>query len=135
MISIGLPEKGKQLISHLNLNHGEDYLFVDPENALYDALDLNFGIKETFFSPATPFAFLDRFTKPNGMKDLNEVLSKWINGGFYRPPKQSQAFNQGGTFVLNGETTVFAHYDESTGAHAKVEDVLKLAIEVAGSSN
>lgn len=131
MISIGLPEKGKQLVSHLNLKNGEDYLFVDPDNALYDALDLNFGVKETFFSPSTPFAFLDRFTSPNGMKDLNEVLSKWTKGGFYVPPKQSQAFNQGGTFVFDDkESLILAHYDESTGAHAKVEDVMKIAMAV-----
>mmetsp|Transcript_422 Transcript_422/g.602 ORF Transcript_422/g.602 Transcript_422/m.602 type:complete len:136 (-) Transcript_422:78-485(-) len=131
MISIGLPEKGKELISHLNLNSGEDYLFVDPDNALYDALDLNSGVVETFFSPATPFAFLDRFTTPGGMKELNQVLSKWMQGGFYTPPKQSQAFNQGGTFVFDDkENLVLAHYDESTGAHAKVEDVMKIAMPV-----
>lgn len=53
---------------------------VDPENALYDDLDLNRGVKETFFSPSTPFAFLDRFTKKDGMKELGEVLSKWNKG-------------------------------------------------------
>ena len=54
--------------------------FQDPENAIYDALYLNRGVKETFFTVSTPFAFLDRFTKKDGMKDLLEVLSKWNKG-------------------------------------------------------
>lgn len=95
----------KELISHLELQDGEQYLFVgtlqhilsvmcvlveccisthhsllDPENAVYDDLDLNRGVMETFFSISTPFAFLDRFTKKDGMKDLMEVLSKWNKG-------------------------------------------------------
>lgn len=52
----------------------------DPENTLYDDLDLRRGVQETFFSPSTPFAFLDRFTKKDGMKDLFEVLGKWNKG-------------------------------------------------------
>jgi len=47
---------------------------------LYDDLDLNRGVKETFFSPSTPFAFLERLTKKDGMKELGEVLSKWNRG-------------------------------------------------------
>ncbi|KAG7361371.1 AhpC/TSA antioxidant enzyme [Nitzschia inconspicua] len=126
MISIGTPEKGRQLINHLAIPKGSDYLYVDPENALYDVLLLNKGVKETFFSPSTPFAFLDRFTKKDGTKELTEVLSKW-NKAFYIPPKQDQAFNQGGTFLFDGDDTVFAHYDESTGAHSDIDQVIRLA--------
>jgi hypothetical protein len=53
---------------------------ADPENKLYDLLKLNAGIKETFFTPSTPLAFLKRFTKPDGTKELSEVLSKWNKG-------------------------------------------------------
>lgn len=56
------------------------FLVIDPENALYDALYLNRGVKETFFSVSTPFAFLERLKKPDGLKDLGEVLSKWSKG-------------------------------------------------------
>lgn len=129
---------------------------ADPENALYDDLDLRRGVKETFFSISTPLAFLDRFTKKDGMKDLIEVLSKWNKGkfcfrqhlavhffergschfifcvcaytAFYIPPKQEQAFLQGGTFIFDGPDTVYAHYDESTAAHANVDEVIKLAM-------
>jgi len=80
MISIGKPEIGKRLVEHLGLENGEKYLFVDPDNVLYDSLMLNRGVKETFLSIETPFAFLERFTKPGGMKQLGEVLSKWNQG-------------------------------------------------------
>lgn len=56
------------------------FFLKDPENKIYDALDLNRGVKETFFSISTPFAFLERLTKPGGMKDLIDVLSKWNKG-------------------------------------------------------
>lgn len=45
----------------------------------------------------------------------------------YMPPKQEQAFLQGGTFVFDGPDCVYAHYDESTAAHANVNDVVELA--------
>jgi hypothetical protein len=134
MISIGKPEIGKELISHLALTEGETWLFVDPENVLYDALLLNSGVKETFFSMSTPFSFLDRIQSKDGMKELFQVLSKW-NKAAYLPPKQSQAFNQGGTFIFDGSNTVFAHYDESTGAHANVKYVKDLAIQTASLSS
>ena len=134
MVSIGKPEVGKELVAHLMLEEGEKYLFVDPENAIYDDLDLNRGIKETFFSPSTAFSFLDRFTKEDGFEELGEVLSKWSKAAFI-PPKREQAFLQGGTFVFDGPNTLFAHYDESTAAHAKVDDVVQLAINAVAQKN
>lgn len=80
MVSIGKPEIGRQLIDHLEFAEGEQYLFVDPENALYDNLDLNRGVKRTFFSLSTPLSFADRLSKPDGAKDLMEILSKWSKG-------------------------------------------------------
>ena len=83
LVSIGKPEIGKRLVEHLQLPKGDEYLFVDPENALYDSLQLNRGVRETFYSIETPFSFLNRLTKPNGMKQLGQVLSKWNRGMFY----------------------------------------------------
>jgi hypothetical protein len=80
LVSIGKPEIANALVKHLQIPHGEKYLFVDPTNTLYDALHLNRGLKETFFSPSTPLSFLDRFSKPDGMVDLINVLSKWNKG-------------------------------------------------------
>lgn len=129
MVSIGVPEKGQRLIEHLEFDEGENYLFVDPENALYDALNLNFGVQRTFFNPSTPFSFLERFTKEDGLKDLGTILSKW-NKAVFIPPRNEQAFNQGGTFVFDGERAVFAHYDPSTAAHAPVDRVMEVVQSV-----
>jgi hypothetical protein len=126
MVSIGTPKNGKKLVEHLAVPNLEDYFFVDPENTLYDSLKLNKGVKDTFFSTGTAFSFLRRFTKQDGMTELNEVLSKW-NEAFFIPPRQDQAFNQGGTFIFDGDQTVFAHYDEGTGAHSDIQEVIDYA--------
>lgn len=55
------------------------------------------------------------------------MLTYIIHAAVYIPPKQEQAFLQGGTFVFDGNDTIYAHYDESTAAHAKVEEVVALA--------
>jgi len=60
--------------------------------------------------------------------DLFRVLEKWKDA-VYLPPKQEQAFQQGGTFVFKGEDTVYAQYDVSTGAHVAVDDAVRIAIE------
>jgi hypothetical protein len=43
------------------------------------------------------------------------------------PPKQDQAFNQGGTFIFDGASTIFAHYDGGTAAHSDIDQVIELA--------
>lgn len=48
---------------------------------------------------------------------------------FFIPPKQEQAFLQGGTFVFSGPSTLFAHYDPSTAAHASMDRVVEIAVE------
>lgn len=128
MVSVGTATNCQKLIDHLEVPNGEEYLFVDPENVLYDALYLNRGVTETFFSVSTPLAFLDRLKQEGGFKDLGEVLGKW-NKAFFVPPKQEQALLQGGTFVFAGPKTLFAHYDESTAAHASLAEVMELALE------
>ena len=80
MVSIGKPEIGSELVKHLEVPRMSDRLFVDPNASLYKDLELNKGVRETFFSPSTPFSFLDRFTKQDGMKELLEVLPKWNKG-------------------------------------------------------
>lgn len=132
IVSIGLPEKGKELCKHLNIENGEDYLFVDPENSLYNDLDLNKGFGATFFNPATPLAFKDRLFREGGMfsSELMEVLGKWKDA-VYIPPRQDQAFNQGGAFIFNNEQTVYAHYDEATAAHARPEEMIDRALATA----
>jgi hypothetical protein len=40
-----------------------------------------------------------------------------------------QGFFQGGTFVFDGPSTVFAHFDASTGAHSDISKVVDLATQ------
>jgi hypothetical protein len=87
MVSVGKPHIGNELIQHLGFQGGENHLFVDPDNELYDSLDLNRGVQRTFFNANTAFAFLDRFTRKDGTKDLGEVLSKWSQGTLLRLAK------------------------------------------------
>lgn len=134
VVSIGKPEIGKKLIDHLEVENGEDWIFCDPENKLYDALELVRGIDTTFFSIETPLAFRDRFFGSNGrtdgMKDLLDVLGKWKDA-VYIPPKQEQAFQQGGTFVFKGADTTFAYYDAAVGTHLEVSRAVDEALKVA----
>lgn len=61
----------------------------------------------------------------------SEILEPSL--ALFIPPKQEQAFLQGGTFVFEGSKTLFAHYDESTAVHAPLEQVVDLAKEKAAS--
>lgn len=133
MVSIGKAEVGKDLCDHLGIIDGEEFVFADPENTLYDDLSLNRGVQTTFFSPATPFAFRDRLFRGDSSDDLFEVLGKWKDA-FYIPPKPEQAFNQGASFIFDGERTLYAHYDEATAAHALPDQMVKLAIDAANSN-
>lgn len=134
VVSIGKPEIGAKLIKHLEVEKGDEWIFCDPDNRLYDALELNSGIETTFFSTEIPFAFRDRFFGSNGrsdgMKDLLDVLGKWKDS-IYFPPKQEQAFQQGGSFVFKGTDTVFAHYDAAAGTHLEVSKAVDGAIKYA----
>ncbi|CAJ1964945.1 unnamed protein product [Cylindrotheca closterium] len=134
IVSIGKPEVGKDLVKHLGIPDGEDLLFVDPSNEAYDNLDLNRGVGATFFNPATPLAFGRRVLAGKSMlsEELSEVLSKWKDA-FYIPPKQEQAFYQGGTFLFSGDQTVYAHYDEATAAHAVPDEMIEMAVKTAGA--
>lgn len=134
LVSIGKPDVGKKLLKHLELDQGEDWIFVDPENKLYDALQLNRGVETTFFSIETPYAFRDRLFGTNGRKDgmtdLLKVLGKWKDA-VYIPPKSEQAFQQGGAFIFKGNDTVLAHYDAAAGTHIEVSLVVEKALEAA----
>jgi len=119
------------------LPNATDFLYVDPHNEVYDALDLNRGVGTTFFSPAIPWTFGNRLLngEPMFSTELMNVLGKWKDA-VYIPPKQEQAFFQGGAFVFSSKTgdTVYAHYDEATAAHAPPNEMVAKALEVASAS-
>jgi hypothetical protein len=135
IISIGKPQSGKELCQHLGVEDADDFIFVDPNNAVYDDLDLNRGIQSTFFNPATPLSFGRRLLRGEGLasEELKEVLGKWKDG-FYMPPKSEQGFQQGGSFIFTGKQTVYAHYDEATAAHAIPDEMVELALATSSAS-
>ena len=123
-VGIGTSEKANLVAKHVG--YAPSKLLADPENVLYDALQLNSGLQRTFFNPATPYAILDRLTSRK-MGDLNAVLGRW-GDAFIIPPKQKQALNQGGLFVFDGADSVFVHYDASTGAHGDLDKAVAVAL-------
>ena len=52
LISIGKPEIGLELCTHLGIEGGEEYIYADPENDCYSKLALNSGWN-TMIRPAT----------------------------------------------------------------------------------
>mmetsp|Transcript_21770 Transcript_21770/g.45967 ORF Transcript_21770/g.45967 Transcript_21770/m.45967 type:complete len:135 (-) Transcript_21770:226-630(-) len=116
-------------MGHLGLEDGEEWIYADPENDAYNNLELNKGW-DTMMRPETAFRFKDRIFDGRGWKEfeqLLEVLGKWKDA-VYIPPKIEQSTNHGGTFIFNGDNTIFAHYDQSPGTHADTFDVVDMAI-------
>lgn len=74
--------------------------------------------------------------KTRGRDDLNSVVGSLFKKGIYTPlmPKASttqktieQTMVQGGTFVFDGKRELFAHYDFSSGDHADLDEVVRIA--------
>lgn len=71
--------------------------------------------------------------KSRGRDDLNSVVGQLFQPGPYQPlmptgPKaMERTFVQGGTFVFDGSTELFAHYDFSSGDHADLDEVIRVA--------
>ena len=72
--------------------------------------------------------------KQRGKKDLDAITGSLFKPGIYTPlmPKGStmtrsmeKTMVQGGSFVFEGDAVLFEHYDESSGAHAGIDDILK----------
>lgn len=117
-IGIGTPERAVDFCSEVGFPASS--LLADPTNACYDKLALRFGIAETFFSFQTPLSMRQRLLD-NGAATLREIMPRWKP---WLPPKQKQALNQGGTFVIKDGKTFLAHYDEATGDHVDFKKVI-----------
>jgi len=121
-VGIGTAARGREFCDHVGFP--TDNLFCDPENAAYEALGLNKGVEATFFTIDTPLAILER-AKKNNAKDLLGATARWKP---WLPPKNDQGLQQGGAFVFEGEQLLFQHYDPSTGAHADLDTLLRVAL-------
>ena len=130
-VGIGTAERAREFC--VENNFPNDILYADPENVCYDGLRLNKGITRTFFSVATPFAIRRRI-EDDGAALLRDILPRWKP---WLPPKQRQALNQGGVFVLRGTTACLAHYDQATGDHVEMRvlmDAIRDATQAPSSS-
>ena len=74
-----------------------EVIYADPDNVTYDALRLNFGVKETLFDASTPYSILERI-QSGKFKELTDVLRQWKP---WIPPKREQGLQQGGTCVFD----------------------------------
>lgn len=131
LVSIGTWERSAEFAEKTGFPR--DALFADPDAATYAALGLVKGVRQTFFGSETAFSFLRRMRQPGGMDDLKDVMRVWTKGPLWVPPKQDQAFQQGGMFVFDGTQCVFSHKDQATGAHADFAEVLGIAQRLAGT--
>ena len=74
--------------------------------------------------------------KKRGKADLDAITGSLFKPGIYTPlmPKGStmtrsmeKTMVQGGSFVFEGDDVLFEHYDESSGAHAGIDEILAAA--------
>jgi len=89
----------------------------------------------SMWGPATNEAL-----KARGRKDLNAVVGRPFRPGPYVPlmPKGNGLFDpkvmertmvQGGAFVFDGSEQLFSHYDDSSGAHADLTELVRVATQ------
>ena len=121
-IGIGTAERGKEFCEHVSFP--EQYLYADPENIVYDELQLIKNLPDTFFNPATPYAILERLQKGK-TEDLQKALGRWKP---WIPPKLDQGLQQGGAFVFKGDELLYGRKDKATGDHADINTLLEVIL-------
>jgi len=83
---------------------------------------------ESMWSPATTDAIEDR-----GKDDLDSIVGNpfLLKPGPYKPLMPSNMEStlvQGASFVFDGKKTLLEHYDESSGAHIRIDELLDVAL-------
>lgn len=105
----------------------KEYLYSDPENKLYDALELVRSTPATLFTDVrTPLAIAKRFT--DGKQEfLGAALRNWRTA-MWIPPRLDQGLQQGGSLVFKGKQTLYKYKDPSAGAHVDINELLRVAL-------
>lgn len=122
--SIGTKERGLEFVEKTGFP--SDRLLADPEGQMYIPLNMKKGVNITFFSKDTPYAIWDAM-KSGKIEYLKDVMKVWTKTPLWIPPKQDQAFQQGGVAVFKGSKLVWIHRDTATGAHADFSTVIDVA--------
>lgn len=123
LVSIGTPERGVEF-SELT-GFPQDRLIADPENALYDKLGFYRNVQRTFFDVRTPLSIFGRVFRKDRGGDLVEATMKWKP---WIPPRGEQALQQGGVLVFNGQECTFKHFDQSTGNHLDLQELIQMVM-------
>jgi len=121
-IGIGTSERAQEFCEHVAFP--VDKLYADPDNIVYDKLQLIKNLPDTFFNPATPYAILDRVQKGK-TDDLQKALSRWKP---WIPPKLDQGLQQGGAFIFQGSELLYGRKDKATGDHADINTLLEVIL-------
>lgn len=124
-VTIGPPERGIEFAKLTGFP--EEQLLADPDSNIYKALGFKNSVLDTFFNVQTPLSIAARI-KADGAKALRQAIGSWNP---WIPPKQNQAFQQGGGLMFHGKLCVWQYYDPATGAHVKPEVVLDVALKDA----
>ncbi|GAX72876.1 hypothetical protein CEUSTIGMA_g331.t1 [Chlamydomonas eustigma] len=122
MVSIGTPERSKDFVARTGFPASN--LYLDPENITYDALQLKNTVQDTFFNVATPLSIAKRFAEGKS-GDLMDILDGWQP--WMTPKGPTQALQQGGMYVFQGQRMVFSYQDKATGDHADIEQIMAVA--------
>lgn len=124
--TIGTKERGLEFCDRTGFP--ADRLLADPTSSMYPCLGMIKSVQATFFSKETPYAIWEDI-KSGRIEDLKKVMQKWTKQELWIPPEQDQAFQQGGVVVFEGERVLFVWRDPATGAHANLENVVRIAMD------
>jgi hypothetical protein len=127
LVSIGTPERGLEFCKQTGFS--PDRLLADPDAAMYPCFGFVKSVQATFFSKETPYAIW-RDIQSGRIQDLKDVMKAWTAmKTLWIPPKQDQAFNQGGVVVFEGKNVLYCYKDPATGAHADLDEVVRIALD------
>jgi hypothetical protein len=77
-VGIGTVERGQEFCDHVKFPVAS--LLCDPENKAYSAIGLKFGITDTFFNPATPYAIASRLAASSSLMKTKTMTTS-VNAG------------------------------------------------------
>jgi len=140
VVGIGTLESGQTFGQQLDFPVGKLLVDTTEETLAYVAMGTRNSQRDettgkqlfegvgSMWSKATNDGLRDR-----GREDLNKITGNILKGqkGPYKPlmPTTTEAsFVQGASFVFDGKETILEHYDESSGAHLPIDELLDAAL-------